>query len=99
MRIVLFCPICRRHELINLPESIVKERKFNFDTLVPLFCKQYICNHSFIAYVDKNWKVRRFMPVEENNPFPHMFALERKRFQEHLIILEQAAVQIPTIKS
>lgn len=89
MRIVLFCPLCRKHELVILPEEIIRKREKNLEGLVPLFCKHYICEHSFIAYVDRNWKIRRFMPVEDDNPFPHMFELERKRFEEHLIILEQ----------
>lgn len=87
MRRVLICPICQRHEFVQIPESMVMQRNALRSGLVPIIIKEAICDHHFIVYVDKQWKIRRVMPVPEDSPFPHMFALEKRRFaKEHLVL-------------
>ena len=89
MRLVIFCPVCQKHDLVRVPVILEKQRNEIDRGLVPILIKQVICPHNFIAYVDRNWKVRRFMPVTFDDEFPHMFQLEEQQFQKYHLTFER----------
>jgi hypothetical protein len=68
------CPKCQTKKIINVPIKIINQSKQLTTVSVPL---GLICNHSFQAFIDKNFKVRAYQKVD--------FELSRIEFYENTI--------------
>jgi len=61
VKILVICPICSESKKLEFPKSIC-EATDNLTTIsIP---KGLICNHSFQAFVDKNYKIRGYQKVD-----------------------------------
>lgn len=61
VKILVICPICSESKKLEFPKSIC-ESTDNLTTIsIP---KGLICNHSFQAFVDKNYKIRGYQKVD-----------------------------------
>lgn len=68
------CPKCQTKKIINVPIKIINQSKQLTTVSVPL---GLICNHSFQAFIDKNFKIRAYQKVD--------FELSRIEFYENTI--------------
>jgi hypothetical protein len=61
VKILVICPICSESKKLEFPKSIC-ESTDNLTTIsIP---KGLICNHTFQAFVDKNFKIRGYQKVD-----------------------------------
>ena len=60
-RIQIVCPNCETKEFLEIPEKIINQSKQLTTISLPT---GIICNHSFQAFVDKNFKVRGYQTVD-----------------------------------
>ncbi len=61
MKITVICPICKESKRLKFPKSIC-ESTDNLTTIsIP---KGLICNHTFQAFVDKNYNIRGYQKVD-----------------------------------
>ena len=57
----IICPICRAKKIINIPKRIIDESKQLTSILIPM---GRICNHTFIPFIDKQFKVRGYQKLD-----------------------------------
>ena len=55
--IEIICPVCRTKKSINIPARIIDKSKQLTSILIPI---GRICDHAFIPFVDKQFKVRGY---------------------------------------
>ncbi len=61
VKILFICPKCKKSNSLSFPQSVVDNAR-NLTTIsIP---KGLICEHSFQAFVDKNYKVRGYQLVD-----------------------------------
>lgn len=59
--ITIICPKCKIKKKLNVPEKIINQSKQLTTISVPA---ELCCEHSFQAFVDKNFKVRGYQQVD-----------------------------------
>jgi hypothetical protein len=55
------CPVCKKHQELDIPKSVVEEKKNLTTVSIP---KGMICEHQFQAFIDKQFKVRGYQRVD-----------------------------------
>ncbi|MHA1758676.1 MAG: hypothetical protein ACTSVV_18065 [Promethearchaeota archaeon] len=60
-KILIQCPICKKKEKIEIPTQIVLKSKQLSTISIP---KNFICEHCFQVFLDKNFKVRGYQKVD-----------------------------------
>ena len=59
--IEIICPVCRTKKSINIPARIIDKSKQLTSILIPI---GRICDHAFIPFVDKQFKVRGYQKLD-----------------------------------
>ncbi len=57
----IICPVCRTKKSINIPARIIDKSKQLTSILIPI---GRICDHAFIPFVDKQFKVRGYQKLD-----------------------------------
>ncbi len=57
----MVCPECSNKEILQIPRQIINQSKQLTTVSIP---KGIVCEHSFQAFVDKNFKVRGYQKVD-----------------------------------
>ncbi len=57
----IICPNCKTKKTINVPERLIAESDSLYRPLIP---SGRVCEHSFIAFIDKNFKVRGYQKID-----------------------------------
>ena len=78
-RVVLRCPLCGKISLHKLSPHLRQAREDIDEGLVPVLIKHFVCTHLFIAYVDRNWQIRHYIPVDYKVNHPYSLILEETR--------------------
>jgi hypothetical protein len=55
------CPVCKEHKELEIPKSVVEEKKNLTTVSIP---RGMICEHQFQAFIDKQFKVRGYQRVD-----------------------------------
>ncbi|MFX1395031.1 MAG: hypothetical protein ACFFAH_15870, partial [Promethearchaeota archaeon] len=59
--VLVECPKCRSRENLKIPKQIINQSKQLTTVSVP---SNLVCDHSFQAFIDKNFKVRGYQSVD-----------------------------------
>ncbi|MBN2154177.1 MAG: hypothetical protein JW839_22170 [Candidatus Lokiarchaeota archaeon] len=64
--IVVECPICHRQARKQFPQEVVLERARNEKGIVKMLLNQEkeVCEHQFVAYVDRSFSIRGYEPID-----------------------------------
>ena len=57
----IICPVCRTKKSINIPARVIDKSKQLTSILIPI---GRICDHAFIPFVDKQFKVRGYQKLD-----------------------------------
>lgn len=60
-RLRISCPKCKKERIINVPAKIVNQSEHLTAISVPI---NFICNHSFQVFIDKNFHVRAYQNAD-----------------------------------
>ena len=92
-KIQVICPHCKKSEFIKIPESIINE-SHNVTTIsIPM---NFICEHSFQVFVDKNFVVRGYQRVDFDISNLEIYS-DGSGAQEDLLITYTSSVAIKKI--
>jgi hypothetical protein len=59
--VVMVCPECSNKETLQIPKQIINQSKQLTTVSIPI---GVVCDHSFQAFIDKNFKVRGYQKVD-----------------------------------
>jgi hypothetical protein len=76
-KILIRCPACANQEFIELPEGNVQD--FKRGLLAVNIPKGTTCSHSFIAYIDKNMKIRDYFIADFEVEIPELQIPEKHK--------------------
>ncbi|MEX2683421.1 MAG: hypothetical protein Q6373_017730 [Candidatus Sigynarchaeota archaeon] len=64
--VVIECPICHRQVRKQFPQEVVLERARNEKGIVKMLLNQEkeICEHQFVAFVDRSFSIRGYEPID-----------------------------------
>jgi len=90
IKIEFICPKCSASKQLEFPKSVIDKAK-NLTTIsIP---KYLICEHSFQAFIDKNYKIRGYQSVDfefkkaiegSDNPIHQEKLMKKKKSEKHL---------------
>ncbi|MFO7795053.1 MAG: hypothetical protein ACQERB_03645 [Promethearchaeati archaeon] len=61
VKVIFVCPICKKKKEVVLPKNAINQTK-GLSTLS--IHKELVCEHTFQAYIDKNYKIRGYQKVD-----------------------------------
>ena len=61
VKVIFICPICKKKKEVVVPKNAINQTK-GLSTLS--VHKGLVCEHTFQAYIDKNYKIRGYQKVD-----------------------------------
>lgn len=87
------CPICQKKGKLDVPEELLKNAERGL--LAINISEDIICEHSFMAYVDKNLAVRDYFVADFKVEIPQLSTIEKV---QHTTIPEKDIKEMDLIK-
>ncbi len=94
VEIEIHCPICSKKGIIEVEENLIRKSERGVSAIN--VAENLICSHSFVAYIDKNLKVRDSFITDFKIETPE-FELEQKLIEADIPSLDVIDVYLITI--
>ena len=77
VKVRIECPSCSEYKYIDITEDISEKNENSRGVFAINFSKHQICDHSFLAYVDRNWAVRDYFIADFQVKLPKLDKIDK----------------------
>lgn len=84
-RVVIRCPFCGQTMFHKVSPEMQFQRTKEEGGLIPILINNFVCEHKFVAYIDKYFMIRGYLPVNDEGDLSYIFKLEKRCQKEQKV--------------